>query len=269
MFITGTGIPDGTNVVSVTSGVSALLSNSATASGTITATVYAMGTVNPAHTYVATQPIAIYGHTPQFAPLISHWGSSVIMDGRFDDDTSFVFTYGMSSPLAIASGTTNAILSLRSAPSVDNGLTGTLGTKEIINRMQLTLRSLGLQTDGRFLVQLILNGVPSSGTFTQATGNPSSLSQVATHAAATTITGGEVVYAFFTDGAGAGTWSTSTQDVNLVRDLGNSIVGGGTNNTVGSQIYPDGPDILTLTLTNLETRSANSIGRISWTEAQA
>jgi hypothetical protein len=269
MFVTGTGIPDGTYVVSVVNATSALLSNAATASGTITLTVYAMGTVNPTHTYSATQPIGIYGHTPQFAPLISHWGSSVIMDGRFDDDKSFVFTYGMNSPLAIASGATNAILSLRSAPSVDNGLTGTLGTKEIINRMQLTLRSLGLQTDGRFLVQLILNGTPSSGTFSQATGNPSSLSQVATHSTGTTISGGEVVYAFFTDGAGGGTYGTSTQDVNLVRDLGNSIIGGGTNNTVGSQVYPDGPDILTLTLTNLEASSRNAIGRISWTEAQA
>jgi hypothetical protein len=191
------------------------------------------------------------------------------MDGRFDDDKSFVFTYGMTSPLSIASGATHAILSLRSAPSVDNGLTGLLGYKEIVNRMQLTLRSLGLQTDGRFLVQLILNGVPSGGTFGSATGNPSSLSQVATHSSATTVSNGEVVYAFFTDGAGAGTWTTSTQDVNLVRDLGNSIQGGGSSNSVGVQVYPDGPDILTLTLTNLETRSANAIGRISWTEAQA
>jgi hypothetical protein len=269
MFVTGTGIPDGTYVVSVVNATSALLSNAATASGTITLTVYAMGTANPTHTYVATQPIGIYGHTPQFAPLISHWGSSVIMDGRFDDDKSFVFTYGMTSPLAIASGATNAIISLRSAPSVDNGLTGTFGTKEIVNRMQLTLRSLGIQTDGRFLIQLILNGTPSSGTFGAAPGNPSSLSQVSAHAATTTISGGEVVYAFFTDGPGTNTWSTTTQDVNLVRDLGNSIIGGGTNNTVGSQIYPDGPDILTLTLTNLETRSANAIGRVSWTEAQA
>lgn len=269
MFITGAGIPDGTYVVSVVNATSALLSQAATASATITATVYAMGTANPTHTFSATQPIAVYGHTPQFAPLISHWGSSVIMDGRFDDDKSFVFTYGMTSPLVINSGATNAVLSIRSAPSVDNGLTGVLGTKEIINRMQLTPRSLGLQADGRFLVQLILNGIPSSGTFGQATGNPSSLTQVSTHSSGTTISSGEVVYAFFTDGPGVSTWSTSTQDIALIRDLGNSVVGGGTNNTTGSQVYPDGPDILTLTLTNLETRSANVIGRISWTEAQA
>ena len=48
-----------------------------------------------------------------------------------------------------------------------------------------------------------------------------------------------------------------------------------TNNTsVGSttntQIYPDGPDTLTIVVTNLSaTTPANVFGRLSWTEAQA
>jgi len=31
---------------------------------------------------------------PSFAASISHWGTSVIMDGQFNDDKSLVFTYG-------------------------------------------------------------------------------------------------------------------------------------------------------------------------------
>ena len=268
MFITGAGIPDGTHIISIVAGT-AVMSQAATASATITATVYAMGAVNPTHTYSATAPIGVYGHSPQFSPLISHWGSSVIMDGRFDDDKSFVFTTGMTTGLAIAAGATNCLLSLRVSPAASDGITATLGLREIINRMQLVMRTIGLQTDGRMLGQLILNGVPASGTFATPTANPSSLAQVAVHSAGTTITGGEAIYAFYTEGAGGGVFATTARDVQLIRDLGNSILGGAITNNVNQNAYPDGPDILTLVLTNLEGTSRNAIARIGWTEAQA
>jgi hypothetical protein len=269
MLVTGTGIPDGTYVVSIVSGTSALLSQAATGSSTITMTVYAMGAANPTHTYSATAPIGVYGHTPLLSPLISHWGSSVIMDGRFDDDKSFVFTTGMTTNLSVAAGATNCLLSIRLAPSVSDGISGVLGNREILNRMQLVLRQVGMVSDGRFLIQLFLNGVPSGGTFVQPTANPSSLAQVAIHTATTTISGGEAIFAFYTEGAGGGTWATTFRDTNLVRDLGNSILGGATTNSVNVNAYPDGPDILTVVATNLEGSSRNIGARIGWTEAQA
>lgn len=273
MFISGAGIPDGTYVVSIVSGSSAILSQACTASATIVAAVFAMGAANPTHTYSATAPIGVYGHTPQFSPFVSHWGSSVIMDGRFDDDKSFVFTTGMLTSISVGSANTNALMSLRIAPSVDNGITSTLGLREIINRMQLTLRGTGVRTDGNFLVQLFLNATlnGASNSFIQPVGNPSSLAQITIHPAATTVTGGEVVYAFYTEGSGAGSFSTTTQDITLIRDLGNSVVGGGTNNFANSsgQVYPDGPDVLTVVVTNLEASARNATCRISWTEAQA
>lgn len=272
MFISGTGILEGTYIISVATGVSAVMSQAATASGTITATVYTMGSANATHTFSATAPIAIYGHSPSFSPLISHWGTSVIMDGKFDDDRSFVFNTGMLTALSVGQSNTNALVSLRIAPSVDNGLTGTLGIKEIINRMQLTLRGVEVRSDGNMLVQLILNGTTSgSATFSQPTGNPSSLAQIATHAAATTISGGEVIYSFYTQSGGAGTYGSTSFDINLIRDLGNSILGGGTNNSANSsgQFYPDGPDVLSVVVTNLEGAARNATARISWTEAQA
>jgi hypothetical protein len=131
------------------------------------------------------------------------------------------------------------------------------------------MRTIGLQTDGRFLGQLILNGVPSGGTFATPTANPSSLAQVAVHGAGTTLSGGEAIYAFYTEGAGGGAFTTTARDVQLIRDLGNSILGGAITNNANQNAYPDGPDILTLVLTNLEGSSRNAIARIGWTEAQA
>jgi hypothetical protein len=117
--------------------------------------------------YSATAPTQIQLHSPQVAPTISHWGSSVIMDGKFDDDKSYVFNAGMLTNLSNqTSGVRMALMSIRLAPSVDNGLTGLLGAREIINRMQLTLRGIDTYTTGNaYRIELILNGRVASGTY--------------------------------------------------------------------------------------------------------
>jgi hypothetical protein len=81
-----------------------------------------------AFTYSTTQPIAVEMAYPTLAPTISHWGTSVIMDGRFDDDKSLLFTYGQSTVTAIAAGATAALFTIRVAPSVDNGTVGVFGS---------------------------------------------------------------------------------------------------------------------------------------------
>jgi hypothetical protein len=215
-------------------------------------------------TFSATAPISVELHSPQTSATISHWGSSVIMDGRFDDDKSFVFTSGMNTSLSIASGATNALISLRLAPSVDSGLTGILGARDLINRMQLTLREIGAAASGNFRISLILNGRVSAGTFTTAGG--SSLSQVCIHTATTTVTGGETIYSFFVPNG------VNSKELNLVRDLGNSILGGGNSLTVPTtvnNVYPDGPDMVTIVATNVAVNAQTINARISWTEAQA
>lgn len=218
-------------------------------------------------TYSATAPIQVELYSPQCASVVSHWGSSVIMDGRFDDDKSFVFNYGMvTSYTATTAGTRYPLMSIRLGPSVDSGSTGLLGVREIINRMQLTLRGMGCYTTsaGSFRIELILNGRLSAGTFVPVGG--SSLAQVALHTNATTIAGGESIFGFFTNVNGA-----STQDLSLVRDIGNCILGGGTTLTAPNtpaNVYPDGPDIITIVGTPL-VNSGVINARISWTEAQA
>ncbi len=220
-------------------------------------------------TYSASAPIWAELYTPQCSSTISHWGSSVIMDGRFDDDKSYIFQAGLNTPTAINTGQNSALISLRIAPTVDNGLTGLLGVREIVNRMQLTLRQLDTLVTtatgtASYRIELILNGRLSAGTFIPAGG--SSLAQLCLHAAATTVTGGETIFSFFTQNG------VTQQDLSLVRDLGNSILGGGTALTVPTgtaNLYPDGPDIITLRATNVGTTNGSINARLSWTEAQA
>ena len=215
-------------------------------------------------TFSATAPVSVELHSPQTSATIGHWGSSVMMDGRYDDDKSFVFTTGMITALSVNSGATNALISLRLAPSVDSGLTGLLGARELVNRMQLTLREMGLLSGGNFLISLILNGRVSSGTYTAAGG--SSLSQICLHTTGATITGGETIYSFFV------TNGVTSRELGLVRDLGNSILGGGnslTAPTTVNNIYPDGPDLITIAARNVGVAATTINARLSWTEAQA
>jgi hypothetical protein len=215
-------------------------------------------------TYSATAPVSVELHSPQHSANVGHWGSSVMMDGRYDDDKSFLFTAGMVTALSVNAAASNALISVRLAPSVDSGLTGLLGARELINRMQLTLREIGVLSGGTFLIRLVLNGRVSGGTYAAAGG--SSLSQVCLHTAGTTITGGETIYSFFV------TNGTTTKELALVRDLGNSILGGGNTlnaPTTVNNLYPDGPDVVTVVANNVGAAATTINARISWSEAQA
>lgn len=229
-----------------------------------TFTITGATTANPG----GTAPIKIELYSPQQSSSISHWGSSVIMDGRYDDDKSLVFNAGNNSALTnLSQNVRQPILSIRIAPTVDNGLTGLLGAREIINRMQLTLRQMDVYTTGTaYKIEIFLNARVSGGTWANIGG--SSLAQYIFHTGGQTISGGEAIFGFFTSNSGA-----VTQDLSIVRDIGNSILGGGntlTGSTTPANIYPDGPDTITVCATNITTQTTNSINsRLSWTEAQA
>lgn len=111
-----------------------------------------------------TSQTAVITLTQTCAPQISHWGSSVIMDGRFDQDAEYVFTAGMTKRLAIPNGVTRPLMAIRLAPSVDNAVARNFGVRELINRMQMRLASVGVSTNGQFLIQGVLN--PSTITYT-------------------------------------------------------------------------------------------------------
>jgi hypothetical protein len=271
---TGLGIPDGTYISALGIGT-VYLSQAATALNPTVAAVPMGASSGQTFTYSALDPTAVEFAFPTYGPSISHWGTSVIMDGRFDDDKSLVFTYGQSTSTGISSNTSRALFSIRVAPSVDNGISASFGARELINRMQLTLKALDVSAipssgNANLLVQAYLNSTPvgTAITWTNAVGNAtnranSSLAQIADYSGgAITVTGGEITAGFFV-GSGA-----NSIDLSQVRDLGNCILGGG-GATSATNIYPDGPDTLTIVVTNLASASCNVFGRLSWTEAQA
>jgi hypothetical protein len=238
--------------------------------GTASATAFTV-TGGTTYTPQGTAPIQVELYSPQIASIISHWGCSVIMDGKFDNDKSFVFNAGMNTPLINQGGNVRyALMSLRLGPSVDSGQVGLLGVREIVNRMQLSMSQMDtfLQTStttpSTARIDLVLNGRPASGTFQNVGG--SSLAQVTYHAANTAIVGGESIFSFFTTPNNA--W---TEDLSQVRDIGQSIYGGGTTNTVSTTpagLYPDGPDVITI-CANVFTGTSQIQTRVSWQEAQA
>jgi hypothetical protein len=317
--------------------------------------------------------------TPTYVPSIFHWGTSVIMDGRFDDDKAYQFTGGsntlsytngqvnsattsaasvlnpkynqstrlfdfyVSIPFATSaspklttgtplygsgltgqkiaytqfdSGAVNAfiliasssnypasypsvpsgstvyigaaqganssesdllidnvpLISIRLAPSVDNNLTGSLGAREIINRMQLQLKELGISLTHDCEVNLILNGSLSTKNYT-AVSQPS-LSQLIKHNKGDVIVGGTILYSLRASGGAANTTSdkrssvSSNFDLSNITDLGNCING-------GDGVFPNGPDIITVAIKPTNTSSITSAqplevnARITWTESQA
>jgi len=217
----------------------------------------------------ATNPGAVELAYPTYAPTISHWGTSVIMDGRFDDDKSLLFTYGQTAVTTVTAGSTAALMSIRVAPSVDNGRAAAFGQRDLVNRMQLVLRALDISmtqaaaNPTQLLVTAVLNGTPSTSTpWLPLTSPTSSLAQIADYSGGTTtVTGGEVTGGFFVG-------TTGSIELDKVRDLGNSILGGGGANS-NSGIYPDGPDTLTIVVKNVGLQTATVVSRLSWTEAQA
>jgi hypothetical protein len=279
MNVIGPGIPLQAYVYSVTANSSVVLTSAPTASNTQPLIFVPMGAPAVAWTANTQAPVAVENHNPQFAAEINHWGTSAIMDGGFDDDKAFVFTSGMTNFANIFAGRSAAIMSLRSSPCASGGIAGSfIGAREIVNRMQMIPRSMGVYSNGSLLIQLFLNATVSNSSPGWTNVGGSSLAQFQFHGNNTTVSGGEQIYAFYTETAAssiatgpgpAPLYNVTSQALNEIRDLGTSILGGGqTSGNVA--VYPDGPEVLTVVATNLSTQGlANCVARISWTEAQA
>jgi hypothetical protein len=304
---------------------------------------------------------------PTYSPTIAHWGTSVIMDGRFDNDDAYFFTASGSTlsfsntaeqqtfqgrisqtnaifnttidgvftpvyfvnaidsvavrsirpgteisglyiqagtktlfqpqsiggnrarvyidkqptgtsvldttynygPLADAIPTLFPLVSVRLGPAVDNSLVGAIGQREIINRMQLNLKNVGILTTHDVEIKLILNGNTDNLLFTNIA--QPSLSQIIQHGKGDTISGGVELYTFRVSGASSATASIAQAtniDLADIIELGNAIQG-------GDGIFPDGPDLLTISASVIDTALIGAAtpfrvgGRISWTESQA
>ena len=343
---------DGAFIVALPNSTTVITSSAPKTANPTVIVAPAGATSGQSFTYSATAPVTVENAFPNFMPTIAHWGTSVIMDGLFNDDKSLLFTYGQNAGTTLApvggvantgtasssttvtlgtsttnivpgmyvidsagtavprhtyvvsvnsatsvtlsnavtlsataitfyGATTKALMSIRIAPSVDNGIPAAFGARELTNRMQLILKALDLSlsatTTGNVLVLAYLNGTVFNPT--AATGTPahatwsnairsaaltpnSSLSQIADFAGGNyVLQGGEVTGGFFTN-------STGQVDLSGVRDLGNSVLGGGSAYS-NTGVYPDGPDVLTIVVQNVGLTAQTVQARLSWTEAQA
>ena len=175
------------------------------------------------------------------------------------------------------------LISLRVAPSVDNGTGRNFGLRELSNNMQLKLFNINILSQGQFLIEGILNAQSLNGvTVPDAWANnrvgSGSLAQIIYHdgtgttgspvlSPTNTVSGGDRVFAFYTDNAGGTNYSVTRVDLTKARDLGNSILNG--DGSTACPGFPNAPDILTILATNLGSSAANISATLSWTEAQA
>jgi hypothetical protein len=74
-------------------------------------------------------------------PSLNHWGSAVILDGGFDTDRGYAYTFNQSN-IAFPGNTTVTAFAMRLAPSVSNQIPGDLGTRDLVNRAQLILKNM-------------------------------------------------------------------------------------------------------------------------------
>jgi hypothetical protein len=152
------------------------------------------------------------------------------------------------------------LISIRLAPSVDSSLTGKLGEREIINRMQMALKQAGVTSNEDVEIFLILNALPSRLNFENV--DKPSLSEKIEHVAGDTLQNGTTIYSLK---ASAGSVEI---DLAEILELGNSILG-------GDGIFPAGPDLLTLAVQPQSTTGISAstpffvTGKITWTESQA
>ena len=312
------------------------------------------------------------------APIIQHWGSSVVMDGGFQTDLLPINTAGMTKYATIQAGTTRPLLAIRVAPSADNGIARNYGVRELINRMALQLQSVAVQTNGSYRIDCILNpgymtytnwtaaqlafnrttvngssgsanititdtgtlnttsvtgmavgmlvggngNIPAGAYITNIQGNvvtlnvtltgtitngtvtftptsgysglptdwtrdqvgASSLAQTiyfdntgpgqgqvpyttASPAPSGIVVGGDSVFSFYTENGSGTSFNSSVYSLVGGKDIGNSALSG--NGNISTPGFPNGPDVLVITATNIGTATSQIAARLSWTEAQA
>ena len=212
------------------------------------------------------------------SPTLSHWGSALVMDGGFDQDRGYLFTHARSHNESNDKIGTTPVTSfvIRLAPSISNSSVGRLGAKDLLNRSQMLLETVGIalgrgsSTSGEVVVQGVLN--PKN--FSDATwssfngeddGGQPSFAQYANTDDITWSSGsyaepGEVVFAFVANASRSDSLVTEI-DLSKLKQMDGAPIGGDFK-------YPDGPDILAINAFVLKGDVKGTI-QLRWTEAQA
>ena len=198
------------------------------------------------------------------APSLTHWGSALLMDGQFDQDRGYFFNYANTS-IVLSASQTRPAFAIRLAPSVSNGIVGDIGVRELVNRAQILLQKLEITSDRTVNTVGLLNA-------TGVTFDPSKWINVNTVGNGSQPSFAQIYPGELISGApqpGERIFSTIVQtnnqnnlDLSGLKEMSNSVIG-------GNQPFPDGPDVLLVTVTNLTTSSALVQANLFWGEAQA
>jgi hypothetical protein len=212
---------------------------------------------------------------PASAPTLFHWGTSMIMDGLFNEDRGYTFS---------ATGQLNTInqfspytiLNIRLAPTADNGIPGGFGVRDLCNHMQLWPLSVDISATDACQIQIILNGTLGSPPPTWVNVGGNSLAQY--DDAAILTTGGEIVWQGIVGApaprqnavnysglvtTGGFNFQTITYDLSKIKELNNSLLG-------GFNTFPDGPDTLSVVVTPLNNNvRVQARAVLRWQENQA
>jgi hypothetical protein len=191
-------------------------------------------------------------------------GTNVIQfTNNLDGQGNSQYTYYLY-PLGSSNNTSGTnyqpLLSLRLSPSVSSGLTGKLGDRDVINRMQLAIKELAVSTTNLVDVKVLIN--PRLNNLNFAGASVPSLTQYIQHTLNDTVSGGTQIYNFRAAGGASGAELASTVNLSDLYDIGNSILG-------GDSVFPDGPDILTIAVARLTGNTTLTSAKLTWTEAQA
>jgi hypothetical protein len=184
------------------------------------------------------------------------------MDGGFDEDRGYYFNYAQTG-VSLTSGQSKTAFFLRLAPSVSNSIAGNFGDRDLINRSQLLLQQLQIQSDSSVQVYGILNpgnidasSLTWAAVNTVALGSQPSFAQVST-SSSTAATPGEQNFSTLGQPGGF-----AQIDLSNLKEITNSAIGGYSN-------YPDGPDVLAVVVKNLTSSTATANINLFWSEAQA
>lgn len=227
-----------------------------------------IGEILPVGTTTVSQPV-LYSGIANYGTVI--WISKAPTQGPFERfSVGNIVTATIGNPSEYIPPII-PLISIRLAPSVDNSRPGVLGSREIMNRMQLILKTVGILTTHDCEIRLLLNGSIDNRAWQRVT-SPS-LSQLVYHVKEDAIDNGTQIFNFRISGGSADSTGKraavgSTFDLDELVTLGNSILG-------GDGIFPDGPDILTICASILDLSGITSTtpftitGRVTWTESQA
>jgi hypothetical protein len=218
-------------------------------------------------------------------PNMSHWGSSYIIDGGFDLDRGYQFTYTVTNANIATSG--NTVMALRLSPSASNSTVGDLGDRELLNRAQILLQNIEIGCSDRRTggnVQILVTGILNPGNYNETSqtwnalnnlgyGNQPSFSQVANtfaYTSGTIAVPGEKVFEFVYD-----PMNKHTLDLSHIKELSQSAIG-------GRGTFPNGADTLFINMsalpgavtgiagaTTTNTFVSNVHVTLQWGEAQA